>query len=1019
MISSDKLIKPSGLMVFLIFLLNVRPAFSQATQHVNVAASDTLKQISGTVTSADGTPLDGVSILFAEKHSKGTISDKDGRFRLTVPPGGRNIEFSLLGYTPLSIPVNGPGPYNIQLKKGGEIGLDAVVIVGYSQQKRSATAGVVSTINGVALKDSHGAGFNERLQGITTGLQISSNSGVEGGSALVRLRGATSINAGNDPLYIIDGVAISSTPLQTLGQGGQTTNPIADINPADIQDIQVLKDANATAMYGSRAANGVIIITTKRGDRSGKTKITINSEVGWGHYPKLWDLVTGRQHAQIINQAYLNDGGNPANIPYAVTDTLGTYDRLHLIFRTALQTTNNIAVSGGNGKTKFYLGGDITKQQSILKLQDFQRLGFRANIDHTLNKVVTIGLSTSYTSTKRSMSPNGDTGGILNTGLHTPTLTPIFKSDGSYNNGERFNNPYILFENNNDHAYGKHLIANGYLKWQVLPNLSLRSSWSLDNNDYHEFVYHNANLTGGRATSGRATDVNTSSVTWIGEQVLNYSVSYNNKHNLSVFAGNTLQKSQYQSAAVTGTNFPSTAFSAISAAAITTGSTTGVIDAGLISYFAGVNYNFDNKYILDLNVRTDASSRFGANNRWGRFPSLGAAWRLGEEKFIKRNLTFIDELKLKASIGWTGNQNIANFASLGLWAGGNNYQDNPGIAASQLANPDLKWETTRQWDLGLQAALLNNRLRFEFNYYDKRTTDLLLSVPIPAKTGFISIYDNIGAVSNKGLELEISSTNIATRHFQWTTSFNVSHNKNVITKLPTAFTQYNRDWVRLQQGYSMYSFWLYKQLHVDPKTGNAVYEDVTKDGKITSADRQIVGNAFPKFYGGFTNNFSYKNFDLNVFLYFSQGNKVFNMNRYFQEHAGNRGTSWSMQASMLRAWQKEGDVTDIPRLTNKVNADGSYNHNFESSRFMEDASFIRLKNVAFGYTLPTALTSRIGIERLRAYVNVTNLFTITDYSGADPEVNVAQDYANQTVQGLDFSMAPHPRTFNVGLNVTF
>jgi TonB-dependent starch-binding outer membrane protein SusC len=1005
MISNDKnVIKPSGLILILVFLFNI--SFAQTTQ-----------QISGTVTGEDGTPLDGVSIIFSEKHSKGTISDKDGKFILSVPPGGHNLEFSLVGFTTQTVPLNSTGAYNIVLKKG--VGLDAVVVVGYSQQRKVAVAGVVSTVKGAALNDLHGAGFNERLQGLTPGLQISSNSGVEGGSALVRLRGATSINAGNDPLYIIDGVAISSAPLQTLGQGGATINPLADINPADIEDIQVLKDANATAMYGSRAANGVIIVTTKRGSRSGKTTVTLNSEVGWASAPKLWNLVTGPQHAEILNEAFLNDGGDPTKVPYPVTDTIGTYDRLHLIFRTAFQQTENLAISGGNGKTKFYLGGDFTKSASILKLQDFQRLGFRANIDHTLNKVLTVGLSTSYASTTRDLSPDGDTGGILNTGLHTPTLTPIFKPDGSYNNAERFNNPYILFNNNNDHAYGKHLISNGYVKWQVLPNLSLKSSWSLDDNAYHEFVYYNANLTTGKATAGKAQDVNTSNTTWIGEQVLNYNVSYRDKHNINLFAGNSVQKSEYQSASVTGTNFPSTSFSAISAAAIVTGSTTGVISSGLISYFAGVNYNFEDKYIFDANIRTDASSRFGTNNQWGTFPSLGAAWRIGEEKFIKNNVSFIDELKLKASLGWTGNQNIANFASLGLWTGGANYQDNPGIAASQLANPNLKWETTRQWDLGLQAAVLKNRLRFEFNYYNKSTTDLLLSVPIPAKTGFISIFDNIGAVSNKGYEFEISSTNISTKNFQWTTTFNIAGNKNVITKLPTAFTQYNRDWVKLQQGYSMYSFWLYKQLYVDPKTGNAVYQDVNKDGKITTDDRQIVGNAFPKFFGGFGNNFSYKGFDLNFFVYFSEGNKVFNMNRYFQEHAGNRGTSWSMQSSMLRAWQKPGDITDIPRITNKANADGSYNHNFESSRFMEDASFIRLRNVTLGYTLPNSLTSRIGIDKLRAYVNATNLFTITKYSGADPEVNVAQDFANQTVQGLDFSMPPHPRTINVGLNVTF
>ncbi|PZP45378.1 MAG: TonB-dependent receptor, partial [Pseudopedobacter saltans] len=769
----------------------------------------------------------------------------------------------------------------------------------------------------------------------------------------------------------------------------------------------------------SRAANGVIIVTTKRG-KAGKSNININSEYGIGHYTKLWDLVTGPQHAQILNEEYVNDGGSASTIPYPNIDSVGTYDRLHLIFRNANQTVNNISISGGNEKTKFYLGGDFTSQQSILKLQDFQRWGFRSNIDHTFSKRLSFGSSISYSRTKRSLSPNGDTGGILNTGLHTPTLTPIFTADGGYNRSERFNNPYVLFDNNNDHAYGAHLIANAYLKWKLIDHLEFKSSWSIDDNNYHEFVYYNANLTQGKSTNGSATDSRTTNTRYIGEQTLNYNNSFNGgKHIISAFLGNTLQKNKYENATIRGTYFPSTSFSAISAAATVTGTTTGTINSGLISYFGGLNYTFDQKYVVDANVRRDASSKFGSNNRWANFPSFGVAWLLGKEHFIQDKLMFIDQLKLKASLGWTGNQEINDFASIATWQGGSNYNGQSGISPLQLGNSNLKWETTRQWDLGLEAAVLKNRITFTFDYYNKSTYNLLLSVPVPAKSGFTSIYENQGAVSNKGVEFQINSVNIQTKDFQWTSFFNIAHNVNKVTKLETPFTQYNRDWVRLQQGYSMYSFWLYKQLYVDPQTGNAVYEDVNKDGKITTDDRQIVGNAFPKIYGGLGNNLSYKNFDFNVFVYYSSGNKVLNMNRYFQEHAGDRGTSWSMQASMLRAWQKPGDITDIPRITTKVNEDGSYNHNFASSRFMEDASFVRVKNITLGYSLPNELLARTSFTKVRAYLNVTNPFTITNYSGADPEVNVAQGSNNGTVQGLDFSMPPHPRVITFGINVGF
>jgi TonB-linked SusC/RagA family outer membrane protein len=1000
-----------------------------ATSSIPINENQPLKKVTGKITDDKGEGIPGVNIVL-KGTSTGTSSNIEGGFQIDVPEntsGDAVLVFSFVGFQTQEIPIGNRKFFEIQLESSQKQ-LNEIVVVGYTQLKKGAATGAISNIKGMEITNQHGVSFSEKIQGLTPGLQITSGSGVEGGSVLVRLRGATSINAGNDPLYVIDGVFINSQSLQGVRTGGQTTNPMADINPADIENIEVLKDANATAIYGARGANGVILITTKRGAKGGKTKINFNTSLGIAKAPKLWDLTTGPQHAEIMNEQWINDGNPAATRPFRPVSEggqgnpsdQGTYDRLDLVFRTAIQQSNNLSVTGGNDKTQFYLGGEVTNQNSILKLQDFQRLGFRVNVDHNINSKVQIGISTSYSATKRQLARTGDTGGILNTGLHTPTLTPIYAADGSYNKSERFNNPYVLFENSNNHAYGKHLIANGYLKWNLTNDLTFKSSWSLDDNYYNEAVYYNANLTEGKSTNGSATDATTLDKTWIAEQLLNYTAPLGERHFLSVFLGNTLQKNQFQRSTITGTNFPSTQFTTISAAAITTGSTTGVTNSGIMSYFGGANYSFDNTYSFDVNVRSDASSRFGAKYRWGTFPSAGASWRIGQENFIKDNITFLNDLKVKASIGWTGNQSIPDFASLGLWSGGNNYLDKPGVAPAQLGNENLKWETTRQWNIGLEGGIVNNRLKFEFDVYNKYTTDLLLSVPTPAKTGFSSSYQNLGEMSNRGFEFQISSTNISNKNWEWTSSFNVAHNVNTIEKLPISFTQYNRDWVRLEQGSPMYSFWLYKQLYVDPQTGNAVYDDSrTGDRKITTADRQIVGNAWPAYYGSLRNAVRYKNFDLSINFYFSQGNKVFNMNRYFQEHAGSRGTSWSMLESMMDRWQKPGDITSIPRVTILPNEDGSYNHNFESSRFMEDGSFIRLRSAYLGYSLPKKWLSKIKIDHAKVYVNGTNLLTITKYSGADPEVNTAQDAANATVQGLDFSMPPHPRTIEFGINLTF
>lgn len=970
-------------------------------------------------------PLIGASVIVKGEKTEGVVTDVDGNFSLqTKREAPLKLKVEYIGYRPIDVEVyDAEEPVDIKLREKHDF-LGEVVVLGYTTVKRQNLTGAIASVKGSDVTSTAATGFNEQIQGQAPGLIISGTSGTPGSNVFIRLRGTTSVNAGNDPLYVIDGVPFNSQPLQTISNGGQTINPLSDLNPNDIEKIEVLKDASATAIYGARGANGVILVTTKRGARGQKTRVSFNAEYGFAKAAKLWDLATGPETAQILNEAWINDGKDPALIPYRSKESGGlgtpeeqqTYDRQSVLFRTAKVQNYNVAVSGGNERTRFYVGTEYTNQEAIVKTQDFKRLSFRVNLDHDINQKVTLSTSTSLSWTKRSLSRIGNSPkGILQASVHHSTLLNPYNEDGSYARYGIFDNIYALIENSNHHAYGLRTVDNVNLTWKILKGLRFKSSVSLDYNNYREKRYFNTNLADGQP-NGSATDATSQNYTITAEQLLNYNVDFGKIHSLAAFVGNSVQYTGLRTQSISGSNFPGDSFQEISSAAVTTG-TTASSTSTLVSWFGGINYSLLGRYAFDGNLRADASSRFGANHRWGFFPSLGVSWTLSEEEFLK-SVKFIDALKLKTSIGWSGNQNIDDFASLGLWSGGGSYDDESGLLHSQLANPDLKWETTRQWNIGLEGSFLGGRLSFELDYYNKYTYDLLLSTPIPGKTGFSSIYSNVGEMSNKGIEFQITSQNIKNKNFEWTTTFNISHNANKVEKLPVSFSQYDRDWVRLEQGKPMYSFWLYKQLYVDPETGNAVYEDVDHDGKITVADRQIVGNAWPDFTGGLKNTFKYKGFDLSLFFYFSVGNDVFNMNRFFQEHGGMRGTNWGFLESQMSRWQKPGDITDIPKASTLPNADGSYNNGFASSRFLEDGSFLRLRNLSFGYTLPKAWITKVGIENLRVYVNMTNLFTITSYSGADPEGNTAADYTHGTVQGLDFAIPPQPRQIVFGLNVT-
>lgn len=962
----------------------------------------------------------------ADVRIKGTthqvLTDDNGKFKFVT---GQKFPYILtityVGYKSLEITVD-KSPANIVLEPLPKQ-LGDVVVVGYGTQKRSDLTGSVSKINPQDVRTIPEAGFDAQLQGKAPGVQINTNTGVPGSDVFIRVRGATSINASNDPLYVVDGVVINSVSLQNIFQD-RATSPLTDINPNDIESIEVLKDASAIAIYGARGANGVIIITTKKGDYGEKAKIDFNASegIGWAPKDKVWKTTTGPEHAMLVNEYNTNMGTAKPFRPVSevvngvpgrgLPEDQPTYDRMQYLNRTAKLRSYDISLRGGSQNTKYYIGGGYNKQESIWKPMDFERYSFKANIDQKIGRFVTVGINNTATLSKRDQArpANGGNGTLLQASLNIPTYLPIFADDGTPLKWVNFDNIAVLTSRVNLWSNSYHYIGNAYLSIDLLKNLKFHSSFGVDYNNYEENEYWDTRTILG-ASGGKGTQSITQSGTIINEQTLTYNTNIG-QHKIGVLVGNTLQQTTLKNVSATGTNFPNDSYTQISAAATQTASQFGT-NSKLASFFSRVDYNYAGKYYAEFTIRADGSSRFGANHKWGYFPAVGAAWRLSEEDFLI-NSTTISNLKLRASYGITGNQGgIDDFASQGLWNGGYGYSDaagtseRPGTAPLQIANPELKWEKTSQLSIGFDLGLFNGRINTEFNVYHKYTSDVLLQIATPGSSGFTSYLTNYGEISNKGFELSIQSVNLRTKTFTWKTELNVSRNVNTIEEIPADIPFAGRDLIRLQKGKPMYSYWLYKQQYVDPATGNAVFEDLTKDGSITAADRQIVGNTWPDYFGGFSNNFQYKNFDLSVFLTYSFGNSIWNHNRMLGETGGTLDANRVLLASQLDRWTTPGQITNTPRL----NAE-NYSRQ-ENSRFLEDGSFVRLRSVTLGYSLPKAITRKLKISKARLYVAGSNLFIITKYTGSDPESNMGRD----NIQGYDYGTPPQPRTVQVGLNV--
>lgn len=977
------------------------------------------QSINGVILDENKQPLVGatVSVKGTAVHA---VTDIGGRFNITPK---KELPFSLqvnsVGYKPQEIEVYEltEEPLEVALKNDNV--LDEIVVVGYGEQRKSDLVGAVTKVDPTSVKNIPESSFETQLQGSVAGVQINGGTGIPGSNTFIRVRGATSINSSNDPLYIVDGVFVNNTSLQSVG-ADRTTSTLSDINPNDIQSIEVLKDAAAVAIYGSRGANGVVIVTTKRGDFEQKPQVEfdISQGVAWVPKSQWWDLATGPEHATLVEEYRANEGLAPVytSSNRGLPEDQQTYDRQAILNRNAKIQNYNVAVSGGSKTTSYYIGVGHTDQEGIWNPMGFARSSLKVNLDQKLSDKIKIGTSNTLSRSTRTIGRavgSGGTGALYQSSIDIPTLLPIFDEDGKPLRWSNFDNIQQLIDNYDASAISNHYVGILYGEVTLSPSLTFRSSISLDYNLYEEDEYWNTNILRGLANNGEGISSFTQSNFSVNEQLLTFKKELNDKHTLGIVVGNHVQSSVIKNTYARGTNFPNNQFTLISAAANQTVSESWGKNS-LVSFFSRANYSYREKYLIEGSFRADGSSKFSPKNRWGYFPAVGLGWVISNENFLADNAT-LSHLKLRASYGIAGNQNgINDFAYRGLWRAGAGYPDAgsnelPGTIPLQLANPDLSWEKTSQFNIGLDAELFQNRIGLELNYYDKYTTDALLDIPVPGFTGFGTYLTNFGEISNKGVELTINSNNIESKDFSWKTSFNIAKNVNRIEVLPNPIT-YER-FSRIEEGVALYSYWLYNVQGVDPQTGDLVIEDVTGDGEITTDDRKVVGDAWPDFFGGISNTLNYKNFDLNLLFTFSYGNYLWNHNRALSEHGGRLDQSRALSASQLNRWQQPGDITDVPRLTLD-----NYSRQ-EVSRFFEDASFLRLRTLTLGYTLPAAFSSKYNVTKLRVYFSGSNLLLFTKYTGADPETRIERGQ-NQNIQGYDFASPPTPRTVQFGINLT-
>ncbi len=992
-------------------------------------------------------PVSGATVSVKNNSNISTATAEDGSFTINAPAKSRLV-ISYVGYRPVEIAASAASA-PIKLSPG-EATLNEVVVVGYGTKLKQDITGSVTKVTAREVNNTPATSFESAIQGRASGVLVQQQNGKLGQGINIRIRGASSVSAGNEPLYVVDGIPVISG---SQSSNGAPTNPLADINMNDIESIDILKDASATAIYGSQGSNGVVLITTKKG-RTGTSKIDLGYYTGFQKPTGKREFLNAQQYVDYFQQAGVGAAkqdfaaGYDTSLQEAldiyegkVTKRLTRYSAGTEDWKTASINTNwqdkafqsapisqyDLNISGGNEKTRYFASGQYLDQKGIIIGNAYKRFSGRVNIDNQVNNWLSFGMNMSFARSQNDRISNDD---AFNTPLQMVALSPITPlidprsgllsgqldtATGSPNtNFPVYYNPLLSSKNAFFKTLVNRTLGNVYGNINITKGLTYRTEVGIDQLNQTEESYtgrltaRDAGIPNGRGSYYTAQVLNITT-----NNYLHYVSTLNDLHNIDLTGGMAFQKGSTATSGASAEGFPSDAYTKLSSGATKTEATSSSTVNTLLSYFVRANYKYNDRYLLTISGRADGSSRFGANNRYGFFPAASAGWIISKEGFLQ-NANGLSFLKLKASYGLNGNDRIADFASRGLFSGRGSYGGQPGQKPSQLPNPDLKWETTKGTDIGLEAGFFKNRISLEIDVYKRDTKDLLLSQEVPGTSGFKTLFRNIGSLNNKGIEVSLNTTNVASKNFRWTTNVNFSANKNKITNLGGQVLGSSVN--KAMEGQPLGIFFAKEFAGADPANGDALfYINKTKGDRTTTKDVNeaedvVIGNPNPKFFYGFSNNLTFKGIDLDVLLQGVYGNKIYNGGGQYMSASGSNGYD-NQTIDQLRAWKNPGDITNVPEARTFYS-----NGTDPSSRYISSGSYMRVKSVSLGYTIPASAIKKFKIERIRVYARALNLFTVTKYKGWDPEVNA--DYqADNINQGVDFYSAPQIKSIVFGVNI--
>lgn len=981
---------------------------------LSVSAFAQQHSVKGTVTDQNGLPVIGMAVL-EQGTTNGVVTDVDGAYSITVSSPQATLEFNALGYETVVEQVGGRAVIDV-VSAEEATALEGAVAIGYGSVRKQDLTTAVSVVSNDDMKlrpVSEASGF---IQGKVAGVQVQQTSGLPGGGMTVRIRGASSIASSNDPLYVVDGVPV-----------GEGSSAIAYLSPNDIESMSILKDASSAAIYGSRAANGVVLITTKQGKVSAGPQINFSGYVGLSNVTKTYDVLNVEQYKDLMDEI------GAATLPDGLKDETDWFKET---YKTGISQNYQLSVSNGNDKIRYYIGGGYTDEEGIIDVAYNRRYNFKASVDSDLYDWISVGTNIAYSSyrTNGIISGTGSNrAGVVLSVINTPTYAKIWDEENPnwyWTNfyGANLTTPAEnMARTENNYNQTDRLLMTGYATIKFNRNLNFKSTVTMDRRWTHDYSFLDPIHTSyGRTQHGEASSTRADDMRMVYDNILTYNNTWNGVHNFEAMGGTSATTSRWENLSGSRNYFSPDYNNVIwglngGNKGGLRGQSQGYAEWAIMSYLGRVSYNYDSKYYITANIRADGSSKLAPGHKWGYFPSVSAAWRISAEPWMQ-DASWISDLKLRAGWGQSGNQSgLADYAWVQQYS--TNYYDwtaegyeesVPTLGGkSNIGNKDLTWETTTQTNVGVDLSILDGRVNFTLDGYYKYTRDMLMNVPLPSP--YPSIYRNEGEMSNWGLEFAVSSTNIDRNDLLWTTDFNISMNRNRLEKLELQQVYYYTQTsealseyvVRMTPGQPLSMFWGYKALGVDPETGMMIYEDLNGDDKINSSDKQYIGNANPLFTFGMTNTISWKKFNLSFLITGSVGNDIYNASKI--EMVGMYNGS-NQITDVLRRWKVPGQVTDIPKA-------GELDNLRASTRWVEDGSYLKIKNITLSYDFSGPwLREKLNISRIQPYITLNNMITFTNYSGYDPEMS---QYTSATSMGIDWGTYPNVKTVTFGVNVDF